>query len=72
MENYATAQGIERALKIMSGYSSLPDHTDWAMLQMENHYSNFNEEFKSFFQELREMAQYELFSIQRVNKEEHP
>ena len=72
LETYATAQGIERALKIMSGYSSLPDHTDWAMLQMENHYSNFNEEFKSFFQELREMAQYELFSIQRVNKEEHP
>jgi len=60
LETYATILGIERALKIMSGYSSLPDHTDWAMQQMKDHYSDLNSEFKLFFTELRAMAELEL------------
>lgn len=60
LETYATTQGIERSLKIMSDYSSLPDHTDWAMKQMDVHYSDLNSEFQRFFKELRAMVDLEL------------
>ncbi len=60
LETYASFQGIERALKIMSDYSSLPDHTHWAMKQLEEHYSTLDMEFKNFFNEVRAMAKHEL------------
>lgn len=60
LETYATIEGIERALQIMSGYSSLPDHTSWAIDQLREHHELFNEEFKAFFDEVMEMVKQEL------------
>ncbi|MCT4643806.1 MAG: ACP phosphodiesterase [Carboxylicivirga sp.] len=60
LETYATKEGIERSLQIMSNYSSLPDHSRWAMEQMEDYYRDFDQEFNAFFAELRAMAEQEL------------
>ncbi|MBK3517327.1 acyl carrier protein phosphodiesterase [Carboxylicivirga marina] len=60
LETYATKEGIERSLRIMSNYSSLPDHTSWAMEQMDEHYQAFNDDFMAFFNEVKLMAETEL------------
>lgn len=60
LESYATYQGIERSLSIMSNYSSLPDQTQWAMVQLRHHHDLFNEEFLLFFDELRAMVKDDL------------
>jgi len=60
LETYATKEGIDRSLRIMTNYSSLPDHTTWAMHQMDRFHQEFNAEFMAFFAELRLMAGKEL------------
>ncbi|WP_439181822.1 ACP phosphodiesterase [Carboxylicivirga taeanensis] len=60
LEGYATKEGIRRSLQIMANYSSLPEETDWAMQQMDKHYLAFNDEFKVFFEDVRQMAANEL------------
>ncbi len=60
LETYATFEGIDRSLRIMSAYSSLPDHTTWAMEILEEEYADFNQEFSSFFEEARVMAEEEV------------
>jgi len=63
LESYATKQGIDQSLRIMSNYSSLPDHTTWAMEQMDLYHEAFNAEFLAFFTEVSVMAQNELVAI---------
>nr|WP_319400276.1 ACP phosphodiesterase [uncultured Carboxylicivirga sp.] len=60
LETYATVEGIRRSLEIMSNYSSLPDHTDWAIEQMQIFNTEFNSEFIAFFNEVKAMAEQEL------------
>ncbi|MCG8582005.1 MAG: ACP phosphodiesterase [Bacteroidales bacterium] len=60
LETYATIEGIDRSLRIMTNYSSLPDHVSWGMQQMEEQYQEFNEEFMTFFKDVRLMADEEL------------
>jgi len=60
LETYATEEGIHRSLQIMSNYSSLPAHTDWAIEQMRLFDKEFNEEFLAFFKEVKQMAEQEL------------
>jgi len=64
LETYATRIGIDKSLRIMCNYSSLPDHTTWAMQQMEVFDAQFNDEFLSFFAEAQVMAQEELHLMQ--------
>ncbi len=63
LETYATKEGIQRSLEIMANYSSLPNEAQWAMLQMEQHYSEFNDEFRSFFKEICMMVDKEIDCI---------
>lgn len=60
LETYATKDGIERSLQIMSNYSSLPDKSRWAMEQMDKYYAEFDHEFNTFFKEVELMAEEEL------------
>jgi acyl carrier protein phosphodiesterase len=53
LETYRHLEGIERSLNIMAGYSSLPAETDFAMQQLSLHYSDFEDEFFRFFEEIR-------------------
>jgi len=64
LESYATIEGIDKSLRIMSNYSSLPDHTTWAMQQMELFHEQFNAEFLVFFAEVCEMARNELLLLE--------
>ncbi len=63
LETYATKEGIQRSLEIMANYSSLPNETKWAMLQMEQYYTAFNDEFRSFFKEICMMVDKEIACI---------
>lgn len=56
LETYATRDGIERSLRIMSSYSSLPDETDWAMAVLDREYDSLQNEFLIFFEDVRKMA----------------
>ena len=47
--SYRKIEGIENALTIMSGYTSLPDHTSFAIEVLREHYEFFNEHFITFF-----------------------
>jgi len=52
LEKYRFISGIERSLKIMSSYSTLPDKSGFAITVLENEYDNFDSEFKEFFPEV--------------------
>ena len=52
LEKYRYVSGIERSLKIMSSYSTLPDKAGFAIDVLENEYDKFNSEFKEFFPEV--------------------
>jgi acyl carrier protein phosphodiesterase len=67
LETYATIEGIDRSLRIMTNYSSLPDHVTWGMQQIEEHYEAFNDEFMAFFKEAKKMATDELRVLKREN-----
>lgn len=57
LENYRNINGIERALRIMSEYSSLPAKTDLAIKVLNENYDRLNNDFKSFFPEVKEMSE---------------
>jgi acyl carrier protein phosphodiesterase len=59
LETYQTLGGIERSLTIMTNHSSLPHHVAFAMQQLEQHYSELQDEFFSFFEDVRLMAEEE-------------
>jgi hypothetical protein len=40
----------------MAGHSSLPNHADWAMEQLNLHYNQLLGEFLEFFKEVSEMS----------------
>ncbi len=47
--SYRQIEGIENALTIMSEYTSLPDHTSFAIEVLREHYHFFNDHFIAFF-----------------------
>ena len=57
MEHYQSLHGVEKTLRIMAGHSSLPNHADWAMEQLDLHYTQLKGEFFEFFKEVSEMCQ---------------
>ena len=60
LENYQHISGIEKSLSIMANYSSLPEKSACAVKVMREQYDEINDEFKLFFEELREMVKNEL------------
>ncbi len=57
MEHYRLISGVERTLKIMSGHSSLPDHSQWAVEQLTANYEVLNQQFEYFFAEVKIMCE---------------
>jgi acyl carrier protein phosphodiesterase len=49
---YATVEGIEKVLRGMAKYTSLPDKTDEAMIIFNEEYDEFRSEFMTFFPQL--------------------
>lgn len=60
LEHYQHTHGIEKALAIMTQYTSLPEHVDFAMLQLKNHYDEIQNDFMIFFDDIRNMVAKEL------------
>ncbi|HBG87417.1 MAG TPA: DUF479 domain-containing protein [Marinilabiliaceae bacterium] len=56
MENYRLLSGIERTLKIMSENSSMPEHSEWAIAQIKEHYDTIDSQFKVFFEDIMAMS----------------
>lgn len=52
LESYANRNNLYQVLDIMSKRTSLPSNTDWAMLQLNKEYNQFEVLFKSFFSEM--------------------
>ncbi len=57
LENYRNIKGIERALRIMSEYSSLPAKTDMAIKVLNENYDRLNSDFSGFFPEVKVMSE---------------
>ena len=52
LETYSYVNGIETVLKGMSQYTSLPDHTRFAIEILMGHYSLFEDHFMEFFPQI--------------------
>jgi len=60
MEHYNSLDGIEKTLRIMAGHSSLPNHAEWAMEQINANYEQLKDEFFVFFADVSKMCQAHL------------
>ncbi len=49
---YASIEGIEESIRILSKYSSLPDYTGQAIRILTAEYEEYREEFHRFFPEM--------------------
>lgn len=56
LEAYAEIEGLRKTFHIMSGHTSLPDFSNWAVEQVEENYDLIESQFLPFFDEIREMA----------------
>ncbi|MCK4663411.1 MAG: DUF479 domain-containing protein [Bacteroidales bacterium] len=53
LELYSEINGIERVLNGMSKKTSLPQHTEFAINTLNNHYNDFQNEFCMFFSDIK-------------------
>jgi acyl carrier protein phosphodiesterase len=60
LENYQHLDGVEKALTIMTKYTSMPPYVEFAMNQLNVHYDEFQHDFDLFFGELQTMVALEL------------
>ncbi len=72
LENYQYFEGIEKTLAIMAGHSSLPSRAEWAILQLESHYDELEEQFHSFFPEMIVSARSFLSEHLHPSASNHP
>ncbi len=63
LETYATIKGIERSLNIMSGHSSLPNETNWAIHQLEIYEDDYKKEFDLFIKQIQQVVDQEINNI---------
>lgn len=56
LENYQHFEGVERTLRIMSANSSLPDHTNFAINQLEKNYEELTEQFNNFMADMTDSS----------------
>nr|WP_306305820.1 ACP phosphodiesterase [Marinilabilia salmonicolor] len=71
LENYQTFEGVERTLRIMSANSSLPDHTDFALEQLEKHYITLTGQFNRFMTDIIASSKVFLENTERPQSFEH-
>ncbi|WP_291858362.1 ACP phosphodiesterase [Marinilabilia sp.] len=71
LENYQSFEGVERTLRIMSANSSLPDHTDFALKQLENHYEELSQQFNRFMEDMIDASNAFLEISGRATSFEH-
>jgi acyl carrier protein phosphodiesterase len=57
LETYTSFHGLHMVFKRMSYRTSLPDHAEYAVGQLRENYDLLKENFKEFFDEIREMVQ---------------
>ena len=60
MELYKDVDGLAKTLSIMSNYSSLPPHSDWAIEQLTKNRDALQENFFMFFEDIKEMCLVQL------------
>ena len=60
MELYKNVDGLSKTLSIMSNYTSLPPHSDWAIEQLMKNKDALKENFFLFFEDIREMCLIQL------------
>ncbi len=60
LASYATIQGIEKSLQLMSKYTSLPAQSQTAIQILESNYAAFDNEFNSFFEDIKLFVQTEI------------
>jgi acyl carrier protein phosphodiesterase len=56
LETYTSLAGLNMVFKRMSHRTSLPDHAEYAISQLEQHYEWLEGNFFDFFSELRKMV----------------
>lgn len=61
--NYANLEGIDRVLNGMNRRTKNKSKMNFAILDLEKHYNEFEKEFKSFFQELIEFSKQKYSSL---------
>jgi acyl carrier protein phosphodiesterase len=59
LETYTSFSGLNMVFKRMSYRTSLPDHAEYAVDRLRQHYDLLEENFFDFFAEIREMVQME-------------
>jgi len=57
LETYTNFNGLNMVFKRMSYRTSLPDHAEYAVIQLKQNYDFLKENFIDFFAEIREMVQ---------------
>ncbi len=56
MEYYKNTDGVEKTLRMMANYSSLPNYSKWAIEQLNENYNDLRSEFLFFFKEIEAMC----------------
>jgi acyl carrier protein phosphodiesterase len=56
LEAYTTFQGLIMVFKRMSYRTSLPDHSEYAVAQLQEHYDVMKEYFREFFEDIRDFV----------------
>ncbi|MDP4206234.1 MAG: ACP phosphodiesterase [Bacteroidota bacterium] len=56
IQSYQTLQGVQDALFSMSQYTSLPNHTSFALDVIHTNYMHLEEQFKEFFEEVKKQC----------------
>ena len=57
LETYTSFNGLNMVFKRMSYRTSLPDHAEYAVSQLREHYDLLRDNFKEFFGDIRDMVQ---------------
>ena len=63
LEDYATTDGLLRALRIMSSNTSLPDHHDFLLATLTDNYPLILSQFQSFYPDLQSMTDEYLHNV---------
>jgi acyl carrier protein phosphodiesterase len=52
LETYTSLHGLSMVFKRMSYRTSLPDHSDYAVKQLQDHYDVLSRDFREFFRDM--------------------
>lgn len=66
--SYESVSGISNILNLMSRRIKSETNMNFAVLELEKYYSEFEEEFTSFFEELRTFSENKLIELKQLKK----